>query len=42
MEEMINANNTSVRVPERKGLLGSSRSRREDDIRLDLREIGYI
>jgi hypothetical protein len=40
MGEMRNACNTSVRKPEGKRPLGRSRDRWEDNIRMDLKEIG--
>jgi hypothetical protein len=41
MEEMGNAYSTLVGKPERKRPLGRPRHRWEDNIRMDLREIGW-
>jgi len=41
MEELINADNILVGKPERKGIPGRLRRIWEDNIRMDLREIGW-
>jgi hypothetical protein len=41
MEELINADNILVGKPERKGIPGRLRRIWEDNIRMDVREIGW-
>jgi len=41
MEEMRNAYKILVRKPERERLLGGPRRRWEDNIKMDIREIGW-
>jgi hypothetical protein len=41
IEEMKNAYKISVEKPERKRIFGSRRHRWEDNIKMDLREIGW-